>query len=105
MPISRRALTLLGVIPISVSALADTGAAAQGCAGGRSDRPQKLPGKPVRRAPAVAPIVVGPAPRILPGSRLFCASKQVRVCGTMHCGPNGCPYSCRMEARCIPYGQ
>jgi hypothetical protein len=28
-------------------------------------------------------------------------SKQVRVCGTTHCGPNGCPYSCHMEARCM----
>jgi hypothetical protein len=93
MPVSRRALTLLGVILISVSAIAGTGAAAQGFAGGRSDLAQKLPGKPVRRAPARVPIVVGPAPRILPGSRLSCLSKQVRVCGTAHCGPNGCPYS------------
>jgi hypothetical protein len=45
MPVSRRALTLLGVILISVSAIAGTGAAAQGFAGGRSDLAQKLPGK------------------------------------------------------------
>lgn len=103
MPVPRRALTLLGVIFVSGSALGGT--ATHDFGGARSDRVQMLPGRPVPRTPALAPVVVGPAPRVLPSSRLTCLSKQVRVCDTSNCGPNGCPYSCHFEARCIPYGR
>ena len=103
MPVSSRALILLGVVLLGVSAFNGTAAAAQGSAGARSDRVQKLPGAPVRRVPPRAPIVTGPAPRVLPSSRLSCVTKQVRVCPP--CGPNGCPYtySCHYETRCVRY--
>lgn len=101
MPVSRGALTLLGVI--LVSGAASGGTAAQGLRGAPNDRVEVLRGRPLRAAPALAPIVVGPAPRILPSSRLSCISTQVRVCDTSHCGINGCPYSCHVEARCVPY--
>jgi hypothetical protein len=105
MPVSSRALILLGVALLGVSAFNDPAAAAQGHMGARSDRVQKLPVTSVRRVPPLAPIVTGPAPRVLPSSRLSCVTKQVRVCPP--CGPNGCPYSytCHLEARCVRAGR
>src|ERR1700724_2841730 len=104
MPVSSRALILLGIVLLGASVFTGTAAMAQGYTGSRNERVQKAPGT-VRRVPPLAPmpIVTGPAPRVLPSSRLSCVTKQVRVCPP--CGPNGCPYtySCHYEARCVGY--
>lgn len=104
MPVSSRALILLGVVLLGAFAFNGSAAAAQGHTGNRSDRVEKVPGTAVRTVPR-APIVTGPAPRVLPSSRLSCVTKQVRVCPP--CGPNGCPYSytCHLEARCVRAGR
>ena len=91
MPISKRALIFLGAILLCATAFDGTGAAAQGL------------GTPMRRAPVAVParrpIVVGPAPRSLPSSRLSCLStgRQARPCG------KGGQYTCYMPPRCVPY--
>ncbi len=111
-------LAATAVAALATSSLLFTHADARGGGGGgfgghrvtadrvTADRVQRLPGKPLQHVPIVrAPIVVGPAPRSIPGFGLTCRTTQVRVCDTTHCGPNGCPYSCRIETRCIPFTQ
>jgi hypothetical protein len=100
------AATAVAALAMSSLVFTDADARGGGFGGHRvtADRVQRLPGKPLQRAPIVrAPIVVGPAPRSIPGFGLTCRTMQVRVCDTTHCGPNGCPYSCRIESRCIPF--
>ena len=102
-------LAATAVAALATSSLFFTDADARGGFGGQrvtADRIQRLPGKPLQHVPIVrAPIVVGPAPRSIPGFGLTCRTTSVRVCDTTHCGPNGCPYSCRIETRCVPFRQ
>ncbi len=97
MPTSTRALFVLYAMLLGGSAFGDTAALAQGFAG---DRVQIFHGKPLRPIPFErAPIVVGPAPRAVPGFGLACLTRQVQVCCPKYWG---CHPACHMEAKCIP---
>jgi hypothetical protein len=95
MPKSRHALILLGAILLGATAFDGTRAAAQDL------------GTPMRRSPVAVParrpIVVGPAPRSLPSSRLSCVTRQVRFCGQTDCSFYGCHYACHIERKCVTY--